>query len=92
MSSDSAVGLVLLLVFLVIAFAMFIFWILALVDLLKYNEREYQAADSSKVVWVLVVVLVGGIGGMIYWFTMRTKLRAVRNSGQHQAQFQPYQH
>jgi hypothetical protein len=56
-------GLVLLVVLLWASFLAF--WIWALVDAIQVPEdRFYQA--GTKVVWVIVIVLTGAIGAIIY--------------------------
>ena len=45
------------------------FWVTALIDLLK---REFPG-ENEKLIWVLVVVLTGLIGALIYWYTGRDK-------------------
>jgi len=45
--------------------AAFAFWIWALVDAIKVpNDSDYRA--GTKIIWVLVVVLLGFIGAVIY--------------------------
>jgi hypothetical protein len=44
-------------------------WVVALVDVLK---REFPG-ENDKLVWVLVVVLTGWIGALIYWFIGRER-------------------
>jgi hypothetical protein len=77
----TAAGIVFLLIF-AVAIAGFVFWIWALVDAIRWPDHVYKAAGSEKVVWVLVVGLVGWIGGLIYWFVIRDKLVALQGSGQ----------
>lgn len=61
---------VLLILFIVALFVfVFVFWILMLVDCVK---RDYKH-DSDKIVWVLVIVLTGIIGALIYYFIVKAK-------------------
>ncbi len=46
-----------------------VFWIYALVDVVK---REFPG-ENEKLIWVLVVALAGWIGALIYWFVGRPK-------------------
>ena len=84
MSGGDAVGGGVFLIFmlLVLAFSliMTVWWVFALVDCIKYDERTYQQVGSSKTTWVLIVALLSGIGTLIYWFSMRGKLRAAAAS------------
>lgn len=82
MATDTGVTFgIMAILFALLGVVLFGFWIMALIDLLKYTDQEYVAAGSTKIVWVLVVVLVGGIGGLIYWFSMRPKLQQLRARG-----------
>jgi len=49
-----------------IAVLLFVFWIMMLVDSVK---RKYSR-DSDKIVWVLVIILTGLIGALIYYFVI----------------------
>jgi len=54
-----------LLVFFPLMIASIAFWIWALVDAIRVpDDSLYQS--GSKIVWVLVIVLVGWIGAIIY--------------------------
>jgi hypothetical protein len=44
-------------------------WVVALVDVLR---REF-AGENEKLIWILVVILTGWIGALIYWFVGRDK-------------------
>ena len=46
-----------------------VFWIYALIDVVK---REFPG-ENDKLIWVLVVVLASWIGALIYWFVGRSK-------------------
>lgn len=46
-----------------------VFWIIMLVDA---ATRKFKS-DSDKVVWILVIVLVGIIGALIYYFVVYVK-------------------
>jgi len=50
--------------FAVFMFALFILWILALVDILRSNFTE----PSKQTLWLLVVLFTGPIGTALYWF------------------------
>lgn len=49
----------------------FIFWILMLVDAAQRTNWE---TENDKLVWILIVVLTGIIGALIYYFMIRKKL------------------
>jgi len=58
---------VLFLAFLAIAILAFVFWILMLVDCAKRNFKN----ENDKIVWILVIVLAGIIGAIIYYFVVK---------------------
>ena len=45
----------------------FVFWILMIIDCVK---RDFKG-DNEKIVWVLVIVLLGFIGATIYYFAVK---------------------
>lgn len=45
------------------------FWIWMLVDC---AQRDFPG-DNDKLIWILVIVLTGGIGALIYYFIGRPK-------------------
>jgi hypothetical protein len=53
-----------------------VLWIMALIEVVRYPDQVYRAAGTEKTTWVLVVVLVGSIGALIYWFGPRKRLKA----------------
>jgi hypothetical protein len=63
----------------VLAFAagifFFVVWIIALVDCAKRENLEFPSpSENSKVLWILIVVLAGGIGAIIYYFLVMKKM------------------
>jgi hypothetical protein len=50
-----------------IGLAVTVFWILALVDCLTRRFED----PMNRVVWVLVIVFLHGVGAIIYWFVGR---------------------
>ncbi|MBW3011214.1 PLDc N-terminal domain-containing protein [Candidatus Woesearchaeota archaeon] len=59
--------MILMLVIVAIMIAAFVFWVLMLIDCVK---RDFKG-DNDKVVWILVLVFVGFIGALIYYFVIR---------------------
>ncbi len=55
--------------FIVAVIAGFVFWIFMLIDVAKRNFKE----QNEKIVWILVVALVGIIGALIYYFVVKKK-------------------
>jgi hypothetical protein len=46
-----------------------IFWIYMIIDAIK---RKYKH-ENEKIVWILVVVLLGILGALIYYFAVKRK-------------------
>jgi len=64
-----ALGAIILLIFFALGIFFLVFWILMLVDCVKRKFKE----DSEKIIWVLVIVLTGIIGALIYYFIVKVK-------------------
>ncbi len=67
-------GLILGSVFMVLFFGIlsvlsFIFWIFMLIDAIKRNFRK----SDERIIWVVVIVLTGVIGALIYYFVVKRK-------------------
>jgi heme/copper-type cytochrome/quinol oxidase subunit 2 len=87
-SEDAAVGaaaglagiwiIFLVLVWLVVAaigIFFFVIWIITLIDCAKRDNDEFpDATENSKLIWILVIVLAGGIGAIIYYFIVMRKM------------------
>jgi len=54
---------------LVFGVLMFIFWILMLIDCVK---RDFEISND-KVMWILLIVLLGALGAIIYYFVVKIK-------------------
>jgi len=68
----AGMGLLMLLFWLLMMAAMvgvMVFWVIAIIDVVK---REFPG-ENDKLVWILVVILAGWIGALIYWFVGRQK-------------------
>ena len=63
------------LVFALVGFVMFVIWIGALVDALRITDREWDRAGQSKLLWVLLIALLGVIGAILYFAMARPTLR-----------------
>lgn len=46
-----------------------IFWIFMIVDVVKRKFKE----ENEKVIWILVIVLAGIIGALVYYFVVKNK-------------------
>ncbi len=68
-----ALGLFILL-FGIVALAGFAFWIWSLVDAIQRPDAEWEQAGQNKLIWILVIVLIGFIGSIIYLLVARPQL------------------
>lgn len=60
-----------------LAIASLVFWIFMLIDVV---QRENWENENDKTTWILVVVLAGAIGALIYYFSVRKKLGPANQS------------
>ncbi|MBR9704842.1 hypothetical protein GOV12_05500 [Candidatus Pacearchaeota archaeon] len=51
----------------VVGILLLIFWIFMIIDVAKRNFKT----ESDKIIWILVVVLAGWIGAIIYYFVIK---------------------
>ena len=71
--SGSMFGMFLIIPFIgaVVAIAVFIFWVMMLVDAIKH------ASEKTKLVWVVVIIFTHVIGALIYYFVeKRPRMKA----------------
>ena len=50
-----------------IAVLAFVFWIFMLIDCAK---RKFKT-DNEKIVWIIVIALLGAIGAAVYYFAVK---------------------
>ncbi len=67
---------ILILVALVVVLTSVGFWIYTIVDVIKSKFVD----ESTKIVWLLVVILLGLLGSIIYWVLGRSNKVIVNNS------------
>jgi len=63
------IGTFFMLLMMGIGIAIFVFWIVMLVDCVKRKFKN----DTDKIVWVLVIIFAGIIGALIYYFIVKSK-------------------
>ena len=68
---DAGAAMPFLLVFGVVAIAAFALWVWALVDCL----RDETATGNDKLLWALIIVLLGAIGAILYLLIRRPQRR-----------------
>lgn len=54
---------------------LFALWVSVLVQALRIPDSQWEAADQSKIVYVLLMVLLGVLGTLLYWIVARPALR-----------------
>ncbi|MGA3171353.1 MAG: PLDc N-terminal domain-containing protein [Chthoniobacteraceae bacterium] len=52
-----------------LGFLVAIFWIWMLIDCIKNSSLS----DTEKIIWVLVILILNGLGALIYFFVARKK-------------------
>ncbi len=56
--------------------AAIVYWIIAVLEVARLPEAQYRAAGSEKITWLLVVVLAGIIGALVWRFAKRDEVLA----------------
>lgn len=51
--------------------------VLALFDSSKYAEATWEAAGHIRANWMIIILLVVGVGPILYFLTVKPKLRTV---------------
>ena len=64
---------ILLLLFVVVPFVL---WLMSLVSAVRYPDAQWQAAGQNKLVFVVIIVVLGVIGSLVYFFVARPQLLA----------------
>ena len=54
---------------------LFVLWLAVLVQALRIPDSTWEGADQSKLVYVLLMVLLGLLGTLLYWLVARPALR-----------------
>lgn len=67
-----------------------VLWIIAVIDVVQRNDWEFPnalegrpASSNDKTMWLLIVLLAGSIGAIVYYFTIMKKypLKKIRTGG-----------
>ena len=75
-SALAAVGVLFFVLFFGLWVAALVYWIVALVEVVRLPDHQFQAAGSEKTVWVLIVVLTQIVGALIWRFAKRREVLA----------------
>ena|SRR5579862_7216339 len=54
--------------------AAFVYWVVVIVEVAKIPDVQFRAAGSEKIVWLLIVVLGGIIGSLVWLFAKRAEV------------------
>lgn len=58
-----------------------VIWVLALIDIIRRGDKEFPSkGENQKLIWILVIVLAGYIGAIVYYFMVYKKMGAARGS------------
>jgi hypothetical protein len=56
--------------------AAMIFWIITIVEIARIPDHQFRAAATDKILWILVVVLAGIVGALVWRFVKRNDVLA----------------
>ena len=58
-----------------IGITLLVFWIIALVDCIRRDERDFAiGGKNAKLIWLLLLIFIRGVAGLIYYIIiMRNK-------------------
>ncbi len=62
---------------LLVALAGFAFWIWTLVDCLRRPDQQWQTAGQNKILWAVLIAVLGVLGSILYVVIPRPALRRV---------------
>jgi len=58
----------------IIGIAMFVFWIIALIDCVKRDEKDFAVGgQNAKLIWLLLLIMVRGVVAIIYYLHVMRK-------------------
>jgi hypothetical protein len=64
----------------VVGFALFVWWILMLIEALRTPDSQWEAAGQSQLLYALVMVFLCVIGTIVYVVVARPQLRRAGSS------------
>jgi hypothetical protein len=53
-----------------------VLWIWGIIDVARIPDHQYRVVGTEKVMWVLIVVLIGGIGTIVWYLSKRKDVLA----------------
>jgi len=64
----------------VVAIALFLWWLLVLIEALRTPTSQWKAAGQNQIVYIVLMVLVGLVGTIVYIVVARPQLRSAGSS------------
>ncbi len=58
----------------IISIAFFVLWIWMLIEVIQRDDASFKD-ENGKLLWILIVILGGWVGGLIYYFLEHRKLK-----------------
>ena len=68
----------LVVIFALVMLPLFAIFVWALVDALRRSDAEWEAAGQSKVLWAILIAVLGFLGAALYFFIPRPDLERAR--------------
>jgi hypothetical protein len=63
-----------IIVSMIIGMALFVFWIIALIDCIKRDNKDFAiGGESAKLIWILILILVRSITPVVYYLLIMKK-------------------
>lgn len=69
--------MLLMLIFAVVGLALFVWWLVMLIDAVRTPTATWKAAGQEQLVHILLMVFLGVIGTIVYVVVARPRLRAI---------------
>jgi TctA family transporter len=61
----------------IMGITLFVFWLMALIDCIRRDEKDFAiGGDNAKLVWILLLILVRGIAGVVYYLVIMKNTRS----------------
>ena len=65
----------------VLSLGLLVLWIVSLVDVLQRSDLEFpsrQQGTNERLIWILVIVLMNGLGALLYYFIIMRRYPRTR--------------
>ena len=67
-----------------------VLWIVMIVDVARREEKDFpDKGDNQKTIWLLIIILGGGIGAAVYYFLVYKKANSMITGSQRTAVKKP---